>query len=173
MSVNQKKEDGNFKVAREITHKFEFYFIALVFTILGMSIQTSSMMLEFKQYVFEIIAWVTFLISGLAGLSRLEWMGVYYRQHGALNENKQTHEMLDQGVKGRPVLKSHNQTWTKQELESERLKWADLVSYRENEIKKISKWVSIKYEIHKLAFVIGLIVLIIARSISGLNGLLF
>ncbi len=40
--ANPNIENTNFQISRQISEKFEFYFIALVFTVLGLTIQTSS-----------------------------------------------------------------------------------------------------------------------------------
>lgn len=167
----QKPENENYKIARELSNKFDFYFIALVFTILGLSIQTSSLGKIFSQYIFEIAAWVFFLASGLAGLSRLEWMSVFYQHHGAVQDKQRTIDMLDQGIKGRAILKSIGETWTIDELKEEEEKVKKQVILRKKEIEKVDKWILLKYRIHKWAFIIGIVVLIISRSIVGLNNL--
>lgn len=65
---------------REIAHntqeKFEFYLISLVFT-LALSIQTSKFgVFIFSADVMELLGWFSLLISGVAGLWRLEYIPV-------------------------------------------------------------------------------------------------
>jgi len=63
--------DKNQEISIQTQQKFEFYFLALVFTVLGLSIQTSVFSSKLQSAI-EIAAWAFFLISGLAGLSRME-----------------------------------------------------------------------------------------------------
>lgn len=168
---NQTPENQNYKIAIEISNKFEFYFIALVFTILGLSIQTSSLNKIFFQYIFELAAWGFLLTSGLAGLSRLEWMSIFYRHHGELQEEQRILDMLDQGTKGRPIFKSLGESWTLGALKEEKARVEERVTLRKREIEKVNKWTLWKYKIQKWSFVVGLIALIISRGIGGLNTL--
>ena len=66
------------KIAIEYQQKFVFYILGLTFTILALSIQTSS----FEKFYFadlaEICGWLCLLVSGLLGLSRIEWSSVFY-----------------------------------------------------------------------------------------------
>lgn len=117
--MSNSPENENFKLSRESSAKFEFYFIALVFTILGLSIQTSVLTEKFYQYIFELLSWAMLLISGLAGLSRLEWMGPYYAQSGTMQDLNKEIKIFQQGLKGRPILKSQRVAWTKEEMEKE------------------------------------------------------
>jgi len=67
--------------AREVHTKFEFYFVALTFTMLAFAIQTG----EFhgSRYSFydflEGTAWVALTAAGLLGLWRLEYFPPMYR----------------------------------------------------------------------------------------------
>jgi hypothetical protein len=56
-----------------LAEKFEFFFIGLIFTVLGASIQTADFSVASVFVIStEIISWFLFLISGLVGLIKLE-----------------------------------------------------------------------------------------------------
>ena len=64
--------EPNIHAAQRFQEKFEFYFVALTFTLLGLAAQTAT----FGGYVVadltELGAWGALLLSGLVGLARLE-----------------------------------------------------------------------------------------------------
>ena len=66
------------EIAIELRAKFEFYLLALVFSILGLSIQTA----EFGTYLtadaFELAGWMLLFASGVIGILRGEWIPVAY-----------------------------------------------------------------------------------------------
>jgi NhaP-type Na+/H+ or K+/H+ antiporter len=78
--------------ATDIQEKFELYLVSLTFTILALSIQTAS----FGKYptadVVEILGWVVFLISGVTGLIRLQYVPVVLRYYAA----KETGNAVDE-----------------------------------------------------------------------------
>ena len=74
MSVSKDLESS-----QQVHFKFEFYLVALTFTIAASAIQTG----KFSGYssidFFEGMAWVTLVISGLIGLWRLEYFAPMLR----------------------------------------------------------------------------------------------
>lgn len=61
--------------AQSIREKFEFYFLALTFTLLGASIQTANFSASPEiSIVIELTAWVLLGASGLLGLSKVQWI---------------------------------------------------------------------------------------------------
>jgi len=58
-----------------ILEKYEFYFLGLTFTLLGLSIQS----VNFSSYsnlntVIELLGWLFFGVSGVVGLSKIEYL---------------------------------------------------------------------------------------------------
>ncbi len=165
---NQTKENPNIEVAIQFAQKFEFYVIALVFTILGLSIQTS-MILGSWQCFFEIISWLALLMSGLAGLSRLEWTPIAYKHAGWLQKEQNVLNMFNEGLRGRVVLDPSGQQWSQERLLDEKSKQEKHISERKAEKEKVEKRLHWKYTIHKWCFVAGIICLVISRAIIALN----
>ncbi|WP_019570889.1 hypothetical protein [Thioalkalivibrio sp. ALE11] len=55
--------------AQEILSKFELYFLALTFTLLGISIQTASLTdVPELSKILEVVAWILLAVSGIVGL---------------------------------------------------------------------------------------------------------
>jgi len=162
---NQNKENENFILARETAQKFDFYFLALVFTILGLSVQTSFFVQRYHQYIFEIVALFSLLVSGLAGLFRIEWMSVAYRHYGTIQEDQKKVDMLNQGLKGKPILSPSGKQFSDDELLKEKEKLNGFILKRQTTSKAIDRRTSIKYYVHKYMFVIGIIALVISRVI--------
>ena len=65
--------DKEHEIAHQSQEKFQFYAVALVFTILGLSIQTATFDGHVAARICEILSWLLLLASGLSGLSHLEW----------------------------------------------------------------------------------------------------
>lgn len=64
------------KISKDkLLERFEFFFIGLIFTVLGASIQTADFSNASNVAIItELISWTCFLVSGLFGLNKLEWL---------------------------------------------------------------------------------------------------
>lgn len=61
--------------AHGVLAKFEFYFVALIFTILGLALQTASLEeASTVVVVVEVTSWALLVLSGLVGLSKVKWL---------------------------------------------------------------------------------------------------
>ncbi len=61
--------------AHDVLAKFEFYFVALIFTILGLALQTARLQDALTVVIIaELAGWVLLVISGLVGLSKVKWL---------------------------------------------------------------------------------------------------
>ena len=165
---NQTKENPNIEIAIQASQKFEFYVIALVFTILGLSIQTSTVIGGW-QCLFEILSWITLLTSGFAGLSRLEWAPIAYTHAGWLQKEQDVLNMLNKGLRGRVVLDPSGQQWSQERISEEKSKQEEHISKRKAEKEKVEKRLEWKYTTHKWCFVAGILCLVISRAILSLS----
>jgi len=166
-------ENQNYVISREIASKFEFYFLALVFTILGLSVQTTAFVTYYNQGFFEIIALSSFLVSGLAGLSRIEWSSVFYRYHGSIKDAEEILNKCEQGKQGKIILLKTpiGDQWKMEELSSEIDTIKKKISLQKESAEDIEKKNLLKYGIHKWSFYVGLVSLVISRAIIGLTRL--
>ena len=67
--------------SQEVHFKFEFYLVALTFTIAAAAIQTGKFGGYFSLDFFEGAAWVALVVSGLTGLWRLEYFAPMLGAH--------------------------------------------------------------------------------------------
>lgn len=157
-------EDGNLKIAIELSQKYEFYFLALVFTVLALSVQTAEMINKYYQYLYEIGAWVLFAISGLAGLSRLEWLPIAYKHYSAsaTEKNNLSH------VKSGNIMDENGETWSSESLTKAQIDLEQNLKKREVRIGQLERSSIIKYKCHKWCFIFGILSLIISRTIFQL-----
>lgn len=78
-------ERTNQDVAIDVSLKFAFYFVALTFTILGLALQSGEFDGNGSRDLLEASSWLALLVSGLAGLWRLEYLNVLYRIRHAVD----------------------------------------------------------------------------------------
>lgn len=73
--------------ATEFQGKLEFFILTLIFAILALSVQTAN----FGDYLFgdliEILGWILLLISGIAGIFRLQYVPIVLRYYAAKEKN--------------------------------------------------------------------------------------
>jgi len=154
--------DKNKEISIQTQQKFEFYFLALVFTVLGLSIQTSQFSSK-TQSVVELVSWASFLVSGLAGLSRMEWIPVSYKSFADLTYEK---SFVRDAESGRPIVDESGKSLSRSEV-------AEYVQHAQRRIKKrtekmdkIDRLSKAKYFLHKWLFVAGLISLMVSRGLT-------
>ncbi|MCA8304172.1 hypothetical protein LGN24_22045 [Burkholderia seminalis] len=150
--------------SRELQEKFELYLLGLIFTILALAIQTAKFGNSRVPDAFEILAWISLGLSGLVGLSRLEWVPVALLTNAKLQDVRQERDRLagaaEAGMLRVPVVD-----------ETEPVDIHTLIAARDEGIgkadarlKRIERKIIIKYEIHKWSFVAGLALLMAARA---------
>lgn len=143
----------NLKAAQDVHHKLEFYLVALAFTIVGFSIQTG----KFSGIIFadiaEVVSWILMILSGLAGLSRIEYIPVLYRNHDDIRSK----ELCIEDYKDQ------------QEYAEELNDLQTQVNETKPKLIKIEERSGWKYKCQKLCFLLGLLSLLIARVIFQID----
>jgi hypothetical protein len=102
----------------------------------------------------------------------LERVTVEYRHYGEIVDTEQKLNMVKSGLQGRPILKSLEEEWNRDDLTKEKLKLEEYIKKHDEKARKISKWGQIKYMIHKWCFIIGIISLGASRGILGVTKIL-
>lgn len=157
----------NTEISLRLKERFEFYIIALIFTILGLSIQTATFEASLISDILELVGWLLLLTSGLAGLSRLEYLPVTYDMYAEAEKREadgnRVREAKSVGTLEWPV-DDEKDGKKNMPIDEVLIRLENAVNELETKIKKMSCGTRIKYEIHKWCFVLGLISLLIARS---------
>jgi len=159
-------EEPNIAIARDVQLKFDFYMLALVFTILGLSMQTATTTRTYGQCYLEFSAWIALSISALSGLMRIEWMPVLYKHHGYKNTEEKYLGILKKGLRGiDPVVNEEGDAWSAQKLIDAVDKSENHINKRDKIIERIEKRHNRKALFHKWGFYIGLACLLISRML--------
>jgi hypothetical protein len=151
----------NTKIAVEQQHKFQLYLVALVFTVLGLSIQTAPGSFTTLTRCAELIGWLLELVSGLAGLWYLEWSPNIRMQMTGMQKVKDELKLM------RSSTQTHftNSETGEVGLVADRIR---LLEQSETEklksLKRTERNHLFAYRLLKYSFVLGLISLGIARG---------
>ena len=146
------------KNQRESQKKYDYYFLAVILTLLSLSIQSYKPS-DFVNFTCIIaLVWVLLLISFLAGMYRQERINI-----SLINEAEET--WLSDELAGiehainnaTESTKSTGEKWTAQEIQQEREKFKRLIDKVNENISKSNKWAITAYNIQKWAFVVSLI----------------
>jgi len=155
----------NTEISLRLQERFEFYVIALAFTILGLSIQTASFGESLVSDSFELLGWLFLFVSGLVGLSRLEWKSVAYDIHAGIQDLQTEATRLRQaqqmGQNEVPVIDGEREIVPVEEAIQTQ---DDAATQLKPKVENIEKWISRKYHIHKRAFALGVLFLLLARA---------
>ena len=104
-------------------------------------------------------------MSGLVGLSRLEWIPVAYKYHVEIESYQadaaRLREAQQMGQQEVPVVDDERGNVPIEEaIEAQDNTITRLTPKKEN----IEKWILRKYQVHKWSFVIGLLFILLSRS---------
>lgn len=157
--------------SRELQEKFELYLLALIFTILGLAIQTAKFGTYRAADVSEILGWVSLTVSGVCGLWRMEWIPVALKTgaqlQGLRKERQELAEHADRGIQ-QVQIDDQPEPADVHELITTR---DGIIQKGQSRLDDIEKAIRVKYAIHKWTFVLGLVLLIVARSWLPVVGL--
>jgi hypothetical protein len=157
--------------ARQLQEKFELYLIALVFTILGLAIQTAKFGTSDLSDAFEIAGWLCLMGSGITSLLRMELLPVAQLElHKKQNIEDEVNEYRKLLASGQGLIQNivNNATLSISTLIQDRV---STIQMYENRIAKLQGKIYRGYLIHKWLLVGGLIFLGASRSFSPVSAL--
>lgn len=157
--------------SRQLQEKFELYLLALVFTILGLAVQTANFGFSDIADTLELFGWLFLLTSGVMGLSRLEWLPVAHNTYGARKEIEAERDALVQqaeaGVVLYPVIDQPAPAPIQRLIDDRN---AAIAKSKKRE-ERLEKATLRKYGIHKWCFVIGVALLVSSRGYPAASNL--
>ncbi len=156
--------DDNSVVGQRIQEKLHFYVIALTFTVLGLSIQTSTFGHSLLADLVELIAWLSLLGSGLIGLWRVEGTPHLYDLYAL----RSTYDTRAQGLRKVESQDVRSVTSLEDGLEhpiGEALHNAVAsVSIIDEQLKPWQNTLKARYRWQRGLFVAGFILLVVSRA---------
>ena len=159
----------NLRIAQRIQEKFDAYLLGLIFTVLGLSIQTAKFGASRYADLLELLAWVLLLVAGLVGLSRLEWVPEISRLHSLSDEQTELRRAAEEaqvkGARELNVVPSGKVVSIEQCIADAKASGAKVEAH----LAPIEKQAKQKYHLMKWGFVAGLALLICARGIVPLT----
>jgi hypothetical protein len=161
----------NIEIGQRIQEKFDAYLLGLIFTLLGLSIQTAKFGASRVADTLEILAWLLLLAAGLAGLSRLEWIPEQYRLYALRLEKEElahgAEKAVLEGAHEFHVLPLGKAVPASQYIAEAK----DSVAKIENVLDPVEKKGRRKYHIMKWTFVAALATLMVARAFIPIKGI--
>lgn len=148
-----------------LAEKFEYFFIGLIFTVLGASIQTASLIDSLKiVIVLELISWLLFLVSGLVGINKLEWLpNVVYLRDKIQTRKKWMSELQAMSKINKKILIAETHEY--ENIHHIIDKGNDLSEKYEEEFQSLIKKHSTKNRIQRWTFYIGFLLIAASRSL--------
>lgn len=146
--------------SRSLQEKYEYYFIALTFTLLALSVQTTKFTDDKITTLFLLFGWALLLASGFIALIRLEKQPNAHKGYAVLDEKI---EMLSALKEGRLVAESDTKKLII-DLEA----W---VKRNEPLLKSFESKIIFQYTIQKYLFFLGVLFVIFSRAYIPVIGL--
>jgi hypothetical protein len=155
-------------IAQQTQEKFQFYFLALAFTLLGAAVQTSNFNRSTTENVFELIGWLGFLSAGLFGLWKMEWESPIRVQMAKRDEIQSAITDLKTKMLGGLTEVLIVTTGRMQPVDERMKNHDDAVAILSAQLDKLEKWDTFKYLTAKYGFLVGLVALMGSRSAAAL-----
>lgn len=159
----------NLDFAQKFQQQFEFYFTALVFTLLGLTVQTGKSSPHTWASYFELSGWVSLMVCGCVALHRLMMVPTLIRTQVELKRitvelDQLNIDLQNMHLSSTPIPTEDGSSITlSQAIEQHTQSKNDI----ENIVKKSLAWSSHKHWICMATFLFALLCLIVSRS-SGL-----
>ena len=160
------------EVAQRIQEKFDFFLVALPFAVLALAVQTSADSLGWISVLCELLGRGALLVSGFAGLYRLESFPRLYQIAAHKFSNEEALEAIQRAQSQGPVTFRASETGAPLDV-GKRIKdlTVNIEGFADVE-KRMLAWTAGSYYAHKWLLVAGFILLTASRSAPQLRWLL-
>ena len=165
-------EDPIMARGADVQQRFHFYLIGLTFGILALSIETASFDTPLLSRIGELLGWVLLLVSGVVGLWRIEWLPKHYLAMGLDDQiRERAHELQKSKLMGTSVV---HVTLERKDYPIDQLLAtadADLTTLKAH-LKTLDRRASVKYNVQKVTFVLGLVALMVSRGLGPVTDIM-
>lgn len=166
--TDQKAESSQIVQAQQTQEKFDFYLLALSFTVLAFSIQTATFGTERTADLLELMGWLLLSISGFVGLWRMEWIPIIRLQEAYKNRlERDISEIQKRRLEGSSLVALHD---------GSPLTYDEQIQSLKQDVERLSKQIGslhpqnqLKYKIHRWSFALGLLCVVGARAYVPVN----
>jgi hypothetical protein len=146
-----------------VAEKIEFYTLGLTFTLLVLAVQTFKPTTSLPADIVEIIGWMALLLSGLLGMSRIEWIPIILHVKGRESFLEEAKRDLAKtktfGTRG--VDSQTHQPSDVNEVMAVATKSLEEVKMRGGSLDR-KNW--FKYRWQRGAFLVGLVAILLVRA---------
>ena len=159
--------EPNAEVANDIQGKFELYFATLIFTILGLAIQTAKPSELLYPAICETASWACLFLAGILALKRISWSPTVLHGFAEINRKNLALAQLEQniGIVSHVELTGVNP----------KMSVKDAITWHEDQIKKIeshnrktnSRIVKL-FKVQFALFIIAIVLLIYSRGYENI-----
>ena len=156
---------SNIEYSRSLQEKFEYYLIALNFTLLALSVQTAEFSTEKPQVICELAGWVILFLAGVVGLVRLGWQPVAHKNFAIINMRETNIEKL------RAAQLSGSKEVVLQDSNYESVPIGEFIekaerSFNKNKprVKALEDKLKKQYQWHKYLFLAGVVLIMASRA---------
>lgn len=151
--------------ARQLQEKFELYLLGLIFTLLGLAVQTATFGRSQIADTLELAGWLSLLTSGLVGLLRMEKIPVAHVADAAqLDCRKELTLVKDAASRGTTQVTELHKSVPPIDI-------GVVIANRESQVsnlgeikKNLGREIRAKYTVHKWSFVLGLCLITTGRA---------
>ena len=158
--------------ARQLQEKFELYLLALVFTLLGLAVQTAKFESNDWANFLELTGWVSLIVSGVVGISRLEWLPVAHFENHKKKELRAQLIVVQEHIQAGRLDVTVSETDEIIPIEVALKKIETSAEKTNRRIDNLQKSTLTKYTIHKWTFISGLVLMACARGWAPAEGLI-
>jgi hypothetical protein len=154
----------NILSSQRTREKLDAYQVGLVFTLLGLSVQTATFGRPVVADILELSGWLALLIAGLAGLWRLERIPELYKLYSELARRERIVLDAETGQAQGATVVRISESGDNMPINEYLSRWRALAKEWQEEIEP-HRWRGIHaYRLMKATFVIGLSAVIASRG---------